>query len=147
MKIESVTLREIHMPLVHFFETSFGRVYSRRILLVSVEADGVRGWGECVAGEDPFYSPEWTETAWPTIKQYLAPLLLQGELSAGRDCAARFARVRGHRMTKAALENAAWAAEARPKHKPLWKLLGGTRREIACGVSIALHASPHQVLQ
>jgi len=53
MKIESVTLREIHMPLVHFFETSFGRVYSRRILLVSVEADGVRGWGECVAGEDP----------------------------------------------------------------------------------------------
>jgi len=84
MKIESVTLREIHMPLVHFFETSFGRVYSRRILLVSVEADGVRGWGECVAGEDPFYSPEWTETAWPTIKHYLAPLLLQGELSAGQ---------------------------------------------------------------
>src|SRR5216683_261941 len=83
MKIESVTLREIHMPLVHFFETSFGRVYSRRILLVSVEADGVRGWGECVAGEDPFYSPEWTETAWPTIKHYLAPLLLQSELSAG----------------------------------------------------------------
>src|SRR6266446_4506492 len=74
MKIESITLREIHMPLVHFFETSFGRVYSRRILLVSVEADGVRGWGECVAGEDPFYSPEWTETAWPTIQHYLARL-------------------------------------------------------------------------
>jgi len=94
MKIESVTLREIQMPLVHFFETSFGRIYSRRILLVSVEADGVRGWGECVAGEDPYYSPEWTETAWPTIKHYLAPLLMQGELDAGRDCAARFARVR-----------------------------------------------------
>src|ERR1035441_9087294 len=133
MKIESVTLREIHMPLVHFFETSFGRVYSRRILLVSVEADGVRGWGECVAGEDPYYSPEWTETAWPTIKNYLAPLLLQSELPAGRDCAARFARIRGHRMAKAALENAVWDAEARQKQLPLWKLLGGTRREIACG--------------
>src|SRR5207253_10005702 len=105
MKIESVTLREIHMPLVHFFETSFGRAYSRRILPVSVEADGVRGWGECVAGEDPFYSPEWTETAWPTIKQYLPPLPPQCELSAGRDCAVPSARVRGHRMAKGALEH------------------------------------------
>src|ERR1700688_1637353 len=147
MKIESVTLREIHMPLVHFFETSFGRTYSRSILLVSVDADGVRGWGECVAGEDPFYSPEWTETAWPTIKHYLAPLLLQSELSAGRDCAARFARVRGHRMAKAALENAVWDAEAKQKQLPLWKLLGGTRREIACGVSIGIQDSPEQLLQ
>jgi O-succinylbenzoate synthase len=147
MKIESITLREIHMPLVHFFETSFSRVYSRRILLVSVDADGVRGWGECVAGEDPYYSPEWTETAWPTIKHYLAPLLLQSEVPSGRDCAARFARVRGHRMAKAALENAVWDAEARQKQQPLWKLLGGTRREIACGVSIGIQDSPEQLLQ
>src|SRR5579864_6806838 len=65
MKIEAITLREIQMPLVHFFETSFGRIYSRRILLVTVEGEGLRGWGECVAGEDPFYSSEWIESAWP----------------------------------------------------------------------------------
>lgn len=147
MKIESVTLREIQMPLVHFFETSFGRVYGRRILLVSIEADGVRGWGECVAGEDPYYGPEWTETAWPAIKSYLAPLLLRSELDSGRDCAARFARVRGHRMAKAAVENAVWDAEARQKQQPLWKLLGGTRREIACGVSIGIQETPEQLLQ
>jgi o-succinylbenzoate synthase len=147
MKIESVTLREIHMPLVHFFETSFGRVYSRRILLVSIEAEGVRGWGECVAGEDPFYSPEWTETAWPTIKRYLAPTLLKNGVESGRECAALFARVRGHRMAKAALENAVWDADARQKQQPLWKLLGGTRREIACGVSIGIQDSPEQLLE
>lgn len=147
MKIESVTLRELHMPLVHFFETSFGRVYSRRILLVSVEADGVRGWGECVAGEDPFYSAEWIETAWPTIKHYLAPMVMESALDAGRDSASRFARVRGHRMAKAALENAVWDAEAQQKKEPLWKLLGGTRREIACGVSIGIQDSPEQLLQ
>ncbi len=56
MKIESITLREIQMPLVHFFETSFGRLYSRRILLLTAGCEGVDGWGECVAGEDPFYS-------------------------------------------------------------------------------------------
>lgn len=146
MKIESVTLREIHMPLVHFFETSFGRVYSRRILLVSVDADGVRGWGECVAGEDPFYSSEWVDSAWPTISQYLAPALLRGEVRSGRECAALFARVRGHRMAKAALENAVWDLEARQKQVPLWKLLGGTRREIACGVSIGIQDSHEQLL-
>ena len=85
MRIDRVTLREIQMPLVHFFETSFGRVYSRRILLVSVEADSVRGWGECVAGEDPYYSPEWIETAWPTVKHYLAPALLKNRVESGRD--------------------------------------------------------------
>ena len=76
MKIEAITLREIHMPLVHFFETSFGRTYSRRILLVTVHSEGVDGWGECVAGEDPFYSSEWIESAWPTLTQYLIPALL-----------------------------------------------------------------------
>ena len=73
MKIETITLREIQMPLVHFFETSFGRVYSRRILLLTADCEGVDGWGECVAGEDPFYSSEWIETAWATIKHFLAP--------------------------------------------------------------------------
>ena len=146
MKIESVTLREIQMPLVHFFETSFGRVYSRRILLISVDAGGVRGWGECVAGEDPFYSPEWIETAWPTIKHYLAPALLKNGVESGRQCAELFARVRGHNMAKAGLENAVWDAEARLRKQPLWKLLGGTRREIPCGVSIGIQDSPEQLL-
>jgi o-succinylbenzoate synthase len=147
MKIESITLREIHMPLVHFFETSFGRVHSRRILLVSVQVDGVTGWGECVAGEDPFYSEEWIETAWPTIKHYLAPALLSQPVDAGRDCAAMFARVRGNRMAKAALENAVWDAEAQLKKMPLWKLLGGTQNEISCGVSIGIQDSIEMLLQ
>ena len=146
MKIDSITLREIQMPLVHFFETSFGRVYSRSILLVSVDTEGIRGWGECVAGEDPFYSPEWTETAWPTIKTYLAPALLKGEVASGRECPHLFARVRGHRMAKAGLENAVWDAEAKLKKQPLWKWLGGSRHEIACGVSIGIQDSPEQLL-
>jgi O-succinylbenzoate synthase len=70
MRVEAITLRELQMPLVHFFETSFGRVYSRRILLLTVHCEGVDGWGECVAGEDPYYSSEWIETAIPTIREY-----------------------------------------------------------------------------
>jgi O-succinylbenzoate synthase len=146
MRIEAVTLREIHMPLVHFFETSFGRIYSRRILLLTAHCDGVDGWGECVAGEDPFYSSEWVESAWPTITRYLAPAVLGRKLESARDCAALFSSVRGHRMAKAALENALWDAEAKQKNQPLWKLLGGTRTEISCGVSIGIQDSVEQLL-
>ncbi len=147
MKTEAITLREIQMPLVHFFETSFVRIYSRRILLITAHCEGIEGWGECVAGEDPFYSSEWIESAWPTITSYLAPAILGQKLGSARDCANKFARVRGHRMAKAALENALWDAEARQLQQPLWKLLGGLRREIHCGVSIGIQDSVEQLLE
>src|SRR4029077_21283752 len=102
MKIEAITLREIHMPLVHFFETSFGRTSSRRILLLTAHCDGVSGWGGCVAGADSFYSSEWTESAWLIIPRHLAPAVLGCDLDSARDCAALLSRVRGHRMAKAA---------------------------------------------
>ena len=147
MKIEAITLREIQMPLVHFFETSFGRTYSRRILLLTVHSDGMSAWGECPAGENPFYSSEWIDSAWLTLSRYLVPALLGRTLSQGREAPPLLARVRGHRMAKAALENALWDAEARAKQQPLWKLLGGTRREIPCGVSIGIQDSPEQLLE
>lgn len=147
MKIEAVTLREIQMPLVHFFETSFHRLYHRRILLVTVHAEGIDGWGESVVGEDPFYSSEWIDSAWPTMTKYLVPMMLGKKIESGRDCPALFAQVRGHRMAKAGLENAVWDAEALQKQQPLWKLLGGTRREIPCGVSIGIQDSVEQLLE
>src|SRR6202158_2588889 len=147
MKIEAITLREIQMPLVHFSETSFGRTYSRRILLVTAHADGVDGWGECVTGEDPFYSSEWIDSSWPTMTKYLIPALLGRRIDSARDCPALFAKVRDHRMAKAALENALWDAEAMQKRQPLWKLLGGTRREIPCRVSIGIQDSIEQLLE
>jgi o-succinylbenzoate synthase len=146
LKVEAITLREIRMPLVHFFETSFGRTYSRRILLLTIHCDGVDGWAESVAGEDPYYSSEWTESAWPTIKQYLAPAVLGRTLNSACESASLMARVRGHRMAKTAVENALWDAEARQKKQPLWKVLGGTRREIQCGVSIGIQDSVEQLL-
>ncbi|HUK24226.1 MAG TPA: o-succinylbenzoate synthase [Terriglobales bacterium] len=147
MKIEAITLREIQMPLVHFFETSFGRTYERRILLVTAHCEGLEGWGECVAGETPSYSSEWIESAWATIKQHLAPLVLGRTLAAGQESAVWMAGVRGHRMAKAALENALWDAEAQAKDQPLWKLLGGTRSEIPCGVSIGIQNSVEELLE
>jgi len=146
MHIESITLRELHMPLVHFFETSFGRTTERRVLLVELELDGVAAWGECVAGEHPYYSEEAIETAWYVIQEELVPMLLGRSVGSGREVPALMQRVRGHRMAKAALENAVWDGEAQIRHVPLWKLLGGSRTEIACGVSLGIQDTPEQLL-
>ncbi len=148
MKIESISLHEIRMPLVHFFETSFGRTTERRILLISVRtSEGVFGWGECTAGEHPFYNEESVDTAWYVIREYLAPALFGAEVKGGFDCPALFARVRGHRMAKAAVENAVWDADAIVKNVPLWRLVGGSLPEIKCGVSIGIQNSVEQLLE
>jgi len=147
MKIEAITLRELQLPLKHFFETSFGRTTSRRVLLVTVHCEGVEGWAECVAGEGPFFSYEWIDTAWATIRDFLAPALVGKHLGQATEAATLMSKVRGHNMAKAAVENALWDAEAQQKQLPLWKLLGGTQKEIACGVSIGIQDSHDQLIK
>src|SRR5258707_3991006 len=105
--ISSIELREIRLPLIHFFETSFGRTTERRIILVRVtDTDGAEGWGECTAGEGPFYCEEWTETAWPTLNVFLAPMVLGKEFEDPSGVKALMKRLRGNRMAKASIETA-----------------------------------------
>ena len=76
LQVERIIVRQIRMPLVHFFETSFSRTYSREIVLVEVISGGVSGWGEVTAGENPFYNEEWTGSIWPLLIDYIAPRIL-----------------------------------------------------------------------
>jgi o-succinylbenzoate synthase len=146
--IQSIELREIRLPLVHFFETSFGRTTERRIILARLtDANGAEGWGECTAGEGPFYSNEWTETAWPTLTEFLGPMMLRKEFESAAHAFKVMRPVRGHRMAKATLETACWDLEAKNAGVPLWKHLGGVRSEIACGVSIGIQDTPDALLE
>jgi O-succinylbenzoate synthase len=141
LTIDAVHLREINMPLAFPFETSFGVTTNRRILLVEIECDGLTAWGECAAGEHPYFSEETVDTAWMIAETELVPRLLEKELVGGCSCPSLFGQVRGHRMAKAALENAVWDLEAQKKRMPLAELLGGTRSVIPCGVSIGIQPS------
>lgn len=146
IKIDVIHLREMNMPLAYPFETSFGLTTGRRILLVEIESDGLAAWGECVAGEHPYFSDETIDTAWIIIETELAPRLLDAELSGGGSCPQLFQQVRGHRMAKAAVENAVWDLEAQIQKRSLAELLGGTRTVIPCGVSIGIQPSVEQLM-
>ncbi len=141
MRVKEITLRELRMKLVAPFETSTMRTDERRIVMVEANVDGVTGWGECVAGETPSYSPETTETAWHILHEHLWPLVAGKDFSDAGKIWDLLEPVRGHNMAKGALEAAIWDAEAKKKGVPLWKLIGGTREEIASGVSVGIKDS------
>ena len=147
MKIDRITLREIRMPLVHFFETSFGRTTERRIIVVEVEGDGAVGWGEVTAGERPFYNEEWTDAAWLILRDFVAPRVIETPLASAAEAAALSGHIRGHQMARGGLEAAVWDLEARLAGVPLWKHIGGSHTEIACGVSIGIQNSVEQLLE
>ena len=142
MKIESIALREIRMRLKSPFETSFGTVQDRRIVLVEVVADGVSGWGEVTAGETPAYNPETTDTAWHVLSDFLAPALTGKSVSKSSELPGLMSQIRGHEMAKSGIENALWDAEAQLHGLPLYKHLGGTTEEIASGVSLGIRENP-----
>jgi O-succinylbenzoate synthase len=141
MQIREITLRELRMKLIAPFQTSTMVTDERRIVLVEAQVDGVTGWGECVAGESPSYSPETTETAWHILRAHLWPLVQGQQFSEAAKIWEILEPVRGHNMAKGALEAAIWDAEAKQKGVPLAKLLGGVRDEISSGVSIGIKNS------
>jgi O-succinylbenzoate synthase len=148
MRIERVTLRQIRMPLVHFFETSFGRTTQRDIMLVEVAGEGASGWGEVTAGESPFYNEEWTDSAWLILRDYAIPRVLGRDLAGPDDVAPLTAHIRGHLMARGGLEVAVWDLAARLAGQSLWQTIGGgARREIPCGVSIGIQNSVEQLLE
>jgi o-succinylbenzoate synthase len=144
--IDSIALHEIAMPLVAPFQTSFGVTQRRRILLTEINAEGLTGWGEVTAGEAPFFNSEWVDQSWLVLKNFLVPMLLGQSVESAADIPLLFARVRGAEMSKAALENGVWDIEAQQQGVPLSRLLGGTQREIPCGVSLGLRNTTAELI-
>jgi O-succinylbenzoate synthase len=142
-RIDRITLREIRLALKEPFRISSGVQSHRRVVLARLEGEGAEGWGECVAGELPNYSPENADTAWLAMREWLAPRLLGQRFSGPEQVWPVLDRnIRGHHMAKAALEMAAWEMAARAAGMALAERLGGTRERIPVGISLGLEESP-----
>lgn len=147
MKIDKIEMDFCYLPYVHYFETSFGREEGRTFILVKAFAQGVCGYGEVVADKNPLYSYETTETAWMILKDFLIPLVFR-EPKSGPEAFYESAKIfRGHPMAKAGLEQALWDLAAKQQGVPLWKMYGGTQKEIPSGVSIGIQDSESRLLE
>lgn len=142
MKIESLQLHHLSMPLVAPFETSFGRSIDRECIIVTLKADGLEGFGECVADRDPGYCYETTRTAWHILKDFIAPALLGQEVGSAVELQARLDFIRGHPLAKAGVEMALWDLIGKREGRSLRDMLGGVRENVAVGVSVGIQESP-----
>jgi O-succinylbenzoate synthase len=149
LRIEEITLREIRLPLREPFRISSGVVDERRIALLElIDGDGVTAWSECVAGEHPNYSPETIDTAWHAITEWVAPRVLGRSFDDPREVFPALERdFRGHLMAKAAVEMGVWVLAAERLGASLANLLGGTRSQIATGISLGIQRSPEALVE
>jgi o-succinylbenzoate synthase len=152
MKLGGLELVRVAMPLVAPFRTSFGTETSRDVLLVravltgGAAGDDVSGWAECAAGDDPYYSAEYVAGAADVTGRYLLPMLGAVADLTPEAVAPALARVKGHRMAKAALETAVLDAWLRAHGVPLARYLGSVRDRVDCGVSVGIMDSIPQLL-
>jgi o-succinylbenzoate synthase len=142
MKLDSITLYHLSMPLVAPFETSFGVTHERECILVSIQSEGLTGWGECAVDRDPGYCYETTGTAWHILKDFIAPLILGEYVSDADEFQRRVGGIRGHNLAKAGVEMALWDLLGKRQGKSLREMLGGQRARVEVGVSIGLQDSP-----
>jgi len=147
VNVETIDIRLVRLPLRDPFETSFGRIDSRLIFLVCVSGEGLNGWGEVVASEQPRYSYETVGTARHVIRDYLAPAMLSRPVAGLGDLTSRFRPFRGHKMAKAGLELAYLDLVARATSQSLSQLIGGVRRKIPVGVSLGIQPELGKLLE
>jgi o-succinylbenzoate synthase len=146
--LDRIVLREIRLSLREPFRISSGEMRDRRIMLLELfDRDGASTWSECVVDDEPNYSPETLDTAWPTIVRVLAPRLLGRAIDAPGDVFGILDKdVRGHQMAKAALEMGCWGLAAEQARMPLARLIGGTREEVATGISLGIQRDVHALI-
>jgi o-succinylbenzoate synthase len=148
LAIEALEIREVALPLVRAFRTSFGEETVKRAILVHVVVPDGEGWGECAASEEPRYSEEWLEGAWMMLRDFLGPALLNGgPIADPGEVGTRSRWVRGHRMAKGAIEAAVLDAWLRARGESVAGFLGATRERVPCGVSVGIAPSTEALLE
>jgi O-succinylbenzoate synthase len=146
VKIEKIEVRHIEMPLVHPFETSFGREEVRDTIIVSVHSAGLTGWGEAATSTGPWYEYETVQTCWHVLNDFLGPCLVGQDISDASSAVRLMAPVRGHNIAKMGLEAAVWDLLGQARGVPVAELLGGTRDRVAVGVSIGVQESVPELI-
>jgi O-succinylbenzoate synthase len=147
MKIENISMHLLRMKLRSHFETSFGRIYTRDAILLKVTADGVTGYGECVADRDPGYSYETATTAWHITKDFIIPAVLGQSVSGPQDFQEKVDFIRGHQMAKAGFELALWDILGKQQQRSLRAMMGGPNKQVAVGVSVGLQDTPEELVK
>lgn len=147
MKINEVTIYTLKMRMKQPFETSFGTLQDKSILVLEVKDEsGIVGWGEGVAFDVPWYTEETVKTSLHMLEDFLIPMVLHRDLQHPDEVSTLFASIRRNNMAKSAIEGAIWDIYAQQTKQSLAKAIGGTQQKIDVGISIGIQSSIERLL-
>ena len=142
MKIERVDLIHVKIPLVHHFETSYGRRFHVDKVIMKVHTADLTAFSELVADLDLGYAYETIDTSRTVLANHILPRILGQEIDGPEGYWAKVGSLTGHPMAKAGLDNAVWILKGLEEGKSLARLTGGTMDKIVSGgVSVGIQDS------
>lgn len=133
--VTEIRLHRVSVPIKNPFFTHLQQVTERESIFVEmIDERGRIGLGECVAFTSPWYTEETVQTCWDSLVNWLVPPIISKKIKHPTEMNALFAHVKGNRMAKSALDQAVWDLYAQQQGSPLWRILGGIRKEIDAGI-------------
>ena len=127
MKIEKISIYRVCNPIKHPYTTAFGTQNAFNSILVRLESEGLSGWGEAAPGGGPFFSYQTDKTCFLISRDFIAPQLLNREISSPEELQSILSPIKGNEFAKAAFDTAYWDLMSRLQGIPFKKAIGGTK--------------------
>ena len=141
MIVKTVTLTHCRVPLVEPFRISSGAVAEKDGIVVRIETgDGLVGYGESSPMAGSFYSSDTPETCWRDLRENIVPFILGKSIDTAME-------LPGTNFAKVGVETAFWDIEAKRQGKPLYELLGGTKKPVQSGLAVGLYDDVEDLLR
>ncbi len=138
MKIDSIELFYVAMPLIYPWRTAYGEDAACQSVLCRMTSGSVAAWGESSPLAAPCYSPEWAGGLFAVARQWLAPALVGHDIQSGAELQQHLALYKGNPFARGLLDMTWWNLESRIRGVPLHRLLGATRDKVAVGADFGV---------
>lgn len=146
MRIDSIEVYYVVMPLIYPWRTAYGEDSDIHSVMVRITSGEHEGWGEACPFYAPTYSPETATSVFFLISELYAPLLVGKEVDSAEQLLDTLRWFKGNPFSKGGLESAWWLLQAEIEGKPLHRLLGGETHNVDAGADFGIQDSYDMLL-
>lgn len=147
MRIETVMLTHVRIPLVEPFRISSGQVREKDAIITGVYSGRYSGFGESSPMAGSFYSSDTPESCWEELKNVILPAMLKADCESIAEWNEKLDAIPAGNFAKTGFETALWDLEAMRQGKSLHELLGGGKERVESGLAVGLYPTIDDTLR
>ncbi len=146
MRIDSVELVHVRVPLKEPFRISTAEVSEKDAVLCIISSGETKGIGECSPMSGSFYNDETPETCIAALRSALVPALLKEDLASPHDFDRIASLIPGDMFAKAGLEMGLWDLFGRASGQPIYRMLGASGAPVQSGLAVGIYDTVKDLL-